>query len=390
MESLINKFAAKLVEAGLADPGTPLLGGLDADLTWTHDDPAIPILSKVFDGLNINSLLYCRPAEPFASIIDYLSRLENEIYPRDAETRTFLHSLPVAKKLEASMIIAALERRKSVIIRGGAIVTFGTVSPEQAFVVFSSVCFACFVKFFSDLLEAKRTDSVDPLAMQVFEKAATRLPSLPKEVPPLMTAPFTNETMVQTAMIQAGRQMVKHRMVDSFFGNISHLKDGVLYISQTGSSLDELEGCIDPCPLDGSQSTGMTASSELQAHLKIVHQTNIRSILHGHPKFAVIISLDCDKRGCVNDGECHLRCAENRLFEDIPIIPGEVGTGRFGIARTLPPALKGRRGAIVYGHGLFTIGKHDFNEAFATMLDVERNCQSEFFSRMGFSETPTK
>jgi len=53
-------------------------------------------------------------------------------------------------------------------------------------------------------------------------------------------------------------------------------------------------------------------------------------------------------------------------------VGGEVGIGPHGLCNTLPPAMEGRRGVIVYGHGLFTVGRDDFNEAFTNLLAVER------------------
>jgi hypothetical protein len=153
MKHLLDKYAAKMVAAGLADQGQPLIGGIDADLVWNREDPRTGELEKVFDGLNINSLLFSRPAEPYFGIIEYLaSQGDDAIYPLDCETRTFLHDLPIIDSFDAALIVETLKQRKSVIVRGHGIVTWGTVSPEQAFIFFSSVCFACFVKFFCDYL----------------------------------------------------------------------------------------------------------------------------------------------------------------------------------------------------------------------------------------------
>jgi ribulose-5-phosphate 4-epimerase/fuculose-1-phosphate aldolase len=273
--------------------------------------------------------------------------------------------------------------RKCVIVPGGGIATFGTVSPEQTFVVFSSVCFACYVKFHVDYLKAFRQGKRDPEARRIIEMSF----SMPepfvekKDVPP--SGPYVSEEQVHNAMAQTGKFMVEHRLVDSFFGNISYLAGDTLYISQTGSSLDELEGCIDPCPIDGSLSTGITASSELTAHLRIVKETGHRSILHGHPKFPVILSLDCDETDCEFDGQCHIRCPKERSIGDIPIVPGEVGTGPHGLCNSLPPAIKGKRGAIVYGHGLFTTGTRDFIEPFENMKAIEDACKKEFLTQVG-------
>jgi ribulose-5-phosphate 4-epimerase/fuculose-1-phosphate aldolase len=181
--------------------------------------------------------------------------------------------------------------------------------------------------------------------------------------------------------------------VDSYFGNISYRLGDTILISQTGSSLDELGPCIDPCRMDGSSCAGITASSEYSAH-KAVYEAegNARAILHGHPRFSVILSLDCERLDCPRLGECHRACDTPRAVTDptggldVPIVPGEVGTGPFGLCNTLPQALVGtagdRRGAIVYGHGLFTLGAVDFRDAFATLMDVEHFCRAEYFRRV--------
>ncbi|NLV45217.1 MAG: rRNA adenine dimethylase, partial [Candidatus Hydrogenedentes bacterium] len=117
MKQLVDKYAGKLVGAGLAKPGAPLVGGLDAELVWNRPDPACAELEKVFAGLNINSLLFAEPAEPYRSIIRYLARrADGAIQPSDCETRTMLHDLPVISVFEAGAIVDALKRRKSVII----------------------------------------------------------------------------------------------------------------------------------------------------------------------------------------------------------------------------------------------------------------------------------
>ncbi len=385
MERLVAKYADKLVRAGLAESGAPLLGGLDADFVWNRPDSLSHLFEDVFAALNINALLYCRPREPYASIIDYLAvHSDGTIRPRDSETRTFLHDLPVAAKLSSVAVAKAFMSRKCVIVPGGGIATFGTVSPEQTFVIFSSVCFACYVKFHVDYLTAYRGGRVDPEARRIIEMSLDISEPLAAKKDTPQRGPYLAEEQVHQAMAQTGRFMVEHRLVDSFFGNISYLAGDTLYISQTGSSLDELEGCIDPCPVDGSLSTGITASSELTAHLRIVKETDHRSILHGHPKFPVILSLDCSETDCAVDGQCHIRCPKERFIADIPIVPGEVGTGPHGLCNTLPPAIKGKRGAIVYGHGLFTTGKSDFIEPFTNMEAIEEACKKEFLARAGF------
>lgn len=382
MEELIDKYSQKLVEQELADKDAILFGAREAEVTWNIQDQKCNELEKIFDSLNINSLLLARPAEPYRSIIDYLvSNSDGVIYPTDCETRTFLHDLPIAPKFDPDSISRILKRRKSAITPEG-IVAFGTVTPEQAFVTYSSVCFACFVKFFSDYLTHSKKNEVPEYMEQAFNAIVPNLKSYPRSFPPLMKGPFGEEDVYQ-AIEEAGKLTVDYNLVDSYFGNVSFRQGNTLYISQTASSLDELSGHIDPCPLDNSSCAGITASSEFPAHKQIVMDTDNRATLHGHPKFAVILSMGCDWREtCEYRNVCHIKCPYERFVNDIPIVPGEVGAGKYGLCNTVPPAIKGRRGAIVYGHGIFTVGKEDFNEAFENLLSIEKMCKELYFQKI--------
>jgi ribulose-5-phosphate 4-epimerase/fuculose-1-phosphate aldolase len=387
MIRLLQKYAAKIANARLAAPGAPLLAGLDDSLVFSRispEDPELePVMAGVFDRMSINSLLFLPPAEPYASIIDFLaSRTPGAIQPSDCETRTFLHDLPATRQFTADAVADALKRRKSVIVPGRGVFAHGTVSPEQAFVSASSVCFACFVKFFADYLTGLRRGVRDPVYDEAVRRAAAALPPLRRDHPGLASGPLATREEVIRAMTEAGRATVEYGLVDSFFGNISYCLDDVLYISQTGSSLDELEECVDPCPLDGSSCAGLTASSELMAHQGVILKTGARAILHGHPRFAVIMSMDCGKLDCEKLGRCHVDCSEERFVDGVPVVPGEVGTGPKGLVNTLPPAMKGRRGVIVYGHGLFAVSHTDFRECFATLLEMENWCREEYFRRV--------
>lgn len=387
MKKLTEKYADKLVRHGLAAPGAPLVGGLDDELVWNREDERTAVLAQVFDALSINSLVFSRPAEPYFSIIEQLCRVHSEcIEPRDCETRTFLHDLPICREFTAEAIIAGLKKRKAVIVPGEGIISWGTVSPEQGFVFFSSVCFACFVLYFSDHLEKARRCLLSQTARKEFDQIVAMIPPPPAVAPSLRRGPFTTADDCLSAMDEAGKAVVNYGLVDSFFGNISCLHENVVHISQTGSSLDELAGCIDPCPLDGSSCAGLTASSEFTAHADVYRRTDARVILHGHPRFSVIMSMVCDTEGCPNEGQCHIKCSQERSVADALIVPGEVGTGPTGLCNTLPPALVGHDAAIVYGHGVFTTDTCDFNAAFARLLDVEKRARNAYFRRLAESE----
>lgn len=385
MRQLAEKYTKKLHIHGLTEKDAAVFGTLETDIEWSRPDKNIKLFEKIFKSLNINVLLYSELAEPYKTLIDYLAdKYKDKIIPQDSETRTFLHDLPIASEFSAEAIVPHLKVRKGVIIPGYGIITFGTVSPEQAFVNFSSVNFSCFVKFFTDYLAAVKSGKVSREFTGIFEKVASKLKPLPKTFPPLLKGPFKNEKDVYTAVSESGRLTVDFKLVDSYFGNVSCLYNNTLYISQTTSSLDELDGMIDPCPLNNSSCAGVTASSELPAHLRIVREDpGIHTVLHGHPKFSVIMSINCDVKGCTLVDSCHKSCPHIRMLEDIPIVPGESGTGKYGLVNTMPPAVKGKKAAIVYGHGVFSTGKVDFNEAFDNLLYTERTAFEEYFKRTG-------
>jgi ribulose-5-phosphate 4-epimerase/fuculose-1-phosphate aldolase len=386
MKDLCEKYAAKLVAQGLAQadgPDAPLVGGLDAELDWNRDDPRTDVLAGLFARLSINSLVFARPAEPYRTILDFLAaRNPERIRPEDTETRTFLHDIPVCAEFTAEAMAAQLRHRKVVVVPGQGVVACGTVSPEQGFVSVSSALFSTFVLFFSDYLDRARRAALDSGYADAFSRAVRLLPKPRTDLPDLAPGPFADADAVTSAMAEAGRAVVGYGLVDSFFGNISCKSSETVYISQTGSSLDELEGCIDPCPLDGSATNGLTASSELSAHEEVYRRSAFDCILHGHPKFTVVMSMDCEYDNCPNRGRCHIHCTECRAVDGVPIVPGEVGTGPTGLCRTLPPAMARDGAAIVHGHGLFTAGNTDFNAPFARLLEIENRCRELYFERL--------
>jgi ribulose-5-phosphate 4-epimerase/fuculose-1-phosphate aldolase len=407
MDKLVSKYTDKLIGLGLCNKGEPIFGVIDDEITWNSMLPETEPLDTVIRGLNINSILFSQVTEPYKSIIDYLAKealaADGYIKPDDTETRTFLHDIPVVSDFHSGNIINALKKRKGAIIYKKGIVTYGIVSPEQAFIFFCAICFSCYVKFMTDYYYYKkgiikinqdaddisrrrgrrprRTDIIkmDQDADEICKSAISSYKESLKGVSsgPKIRAPFNTSEYVIAAMIEAGRLTVESRMVDSFFGNISVKYNDKIYLSQTGSSLDELAGAIDPCPLNNSTSNAITSSSEFSAHRGVYDVTDRKTILHGHPKYSVILSMLCDDIHCSNRGSCHIKCNRKRTINNIPIIPGEVGTGPNGISNTLPKGITDR-GAIVYGHGLFTLGAEDFTDAFKSLIDIEIECFNRY------------
>lgn len=381
------KYSSKLVESGLCEDGAPLFGIMEDGITWSGSIQEQHIPEEALNTLNFGSILFAQTAEPFRSIIELLAEeAQSSIAPDDSETRTFLHEIPVINSFTSGEIITALKRRKGAIIPGRGIITAGPITPEQAFVTFSSICFSCYIKFFSDYYYHTRgvkklPDRAEKIASHALSEYGSALQKI--NAFPSAKGPFSSDKEVYAAITEAGRLTVSSGMVDSFFGNVSALFNDCIYITQTGASLDELEGCIDCCPLDNSSTCAITSSSEYSAHRALYNLTNRRTVLHGHPRFSVIMSLLCDRHECSNRGRCHTACKEDRLINDIPIVPGEIGTGPRGLVQTMPAAMKGR-GVIVHGHGLFTAGACDFTDAFTSLVDIERMCFEEYCKLVQF------
>jgi len=382
----LEKYAGKLAVQRLSPPGASTLLAMDDEL-YASVPPGEPLRWEwLFDELSITGLVFCRPAPFGAMILDEVARGAGRVLPGDCETRTFLHDIPVADPGDRAGIARGMRERKGIIVRGEGILAHGAVTLEQAFVACSSIFHSVFVKYFvdfHDLLRALASGAARPdgdarRRIDAFARTREAIPPEPAAPRPLATRPATGEAAL-AAMDEAGKETVRAWLVDSFFGNVSFRLGPTLYISQTASSLDELPGCIDPVPLDGSSSAGITASSELPAHLAIVEATGCRAILHGHPKFCVVMSMLCDERGACRL-DCYTQCPRSRRVAGVPVVIGEIGAG--GIARTVPAAIPGERAVVVFGHGLFACGMEDFNAPFAALADTERDLRRLYFTQV--------
>lgn len=372
MQDQVNKYLNKLLDHGLINsPADAQLYGLDDEI-YTNNDSIPHEVRALFDDLTINSLLIARPDPLRWAIISELA-LANPglISPKDTESLTFIHDIPVIESFDPGLVACALNSRKGCIVKGLGIITTGTVSLEQAFVVMSSICFSCFVKFFTDILlglqglegnappSARQIDACKGFLLQLTPPAPSN---------PLSRKTPTGEADIIKAMDTAGKATVAAGLVDSFFGNISFRKDSLIYISQTGSSLDELSGRIDCVPLDGSSTCELTSSSELWAHVKIYELTGDTAILHGHPRFSVIMSM----------AGGHLQFGQTRILGHVPVVAGEVGAGRHGLVHTLPQAMQAGHAAIVHGHGVFASSATSFHKAFERLSSIERMCFEKY------------
>ncbi|MGE5190163.1 MAG: class II aldolase/adducin family protein [Gemmatimonadota bacterium] len=383
MRDQIDRYAARLLADRAALPGRVAFAAQD-DVTIADGEPGLARLAAdVLGSLSCLALCAARPALPFAETLVRRARPgESRIVPRDTETRTFLHDIPFLRREELAAgaparIADLLRNRKGVVAEGVGIVAGGAVTVEQAYINWTSVFHATFVKYLHDLLS---DGFLVPGEEEAFREFRARwLAPLSDEGLAFREGPLHDAAEVLDEVAAVGRYTVERGLVDSFFGNISYRLGDVIYISQTAASLDDLPGRIDPVPSDNSSTTGITASSELLAHRRIYEACGARAILHGHPKFAVVMSMRCEETGC-RIRDCWRDCDRVRFLGDTPVVAGEIGAG--GLAKRVPPVIAGPGRAIVYGHGVFTTGRTGFAEAFAAMVDVENRCRDDYFGRL--------
>lgn len=383
MKDQIETYRRKLADDGAADPDAIAVAVYDDELTATGAPELADLARQVLGLLGGLALVAARPAIPFASfLVQRAAAGTTAIVPPDTETRTFLHDIPILRHDEfrrhgAAAVARLLGSRKGCIVEGVGIVAAGALTVEQAYVNYSSVHHAVVVKYLSDLLAGGPVPAQELPAVRAFVAASRPVSA---DGLSFRSGPLDDPENILAEMAAVGRYTVQRRLVDSFFGNISCRAGNVVYISQTAASLDALEGCIDPVPMDNSTTAGITASSELLAHRRIYEATDARVILHAHPRFAVIMSMLCEETGCMVT-DCWKECPQVRFLGGTPVVAGEIGAG--GLARRVPPVIGTPGRAIVYGHGVFTIGRTGFEEAYRALVAVENWCREEYLRRLG-------
>jgi len=383
MHDQIHRYIDKLVSDRSAHPEAIAFAAQD-DVMISRGEPSLAgIAADTLAGLNCLAPCAARPPPPFADFpLQRPAAGEHEIVPRDTETRTFLHDIPLLRRSElgdrpAGVIAGLLGSRKGIVVEGIGIFASGALTVEQAYINWSSVFHSTFIKYLEDVLQ----DGFRlPGEAEAFDRFRTEwLLPLSADGLQFRPGPLADKSDILDEITRVGRYTVQRGLVDSFFGNISYSNGDLIYISQTASSLDELAGCIDPVPFENSSTVGITASSELVAHRSIFELTGCRSILHGHPRFAVVMSMLCEDRSGCSIKDCWRDCPTVRFLGGTPVVAGEIGAG--GIAKSVPPVIGGPGRAIVYGHGVFAIGRTDFREAFRALVDVENWCRTEYFKR---------
>jgi ribulose-5-phosphate 4-epimerase/fuculose-1-phosphate aldolase len=380
----IVKYTNKLLRDRTAVPESIRFYVLDDRVVANREDEWQPVFKEVFKGMDVTALLFAKTTLPFADLLVERAPADaDRLVPNDSETRVFLHDIPFIRESEWSgkpktalveMIIRCLKQRKAVVIQGLGVVASGGVTVEQAFIGFSSIFHTTFVKYLLDLLTEGFRLPRERNVVEEFKQAWAGQQDLAGLR--FLAGPIAERDTIIREICRVGRYTVEKGYVDSFFGNISYFDGKTIFISQTTSSLDELEGFIDPVPLDGSSTAGLSASSELPAHRGIYVSSDYHAVLHGHPRFSVIMSMHCEEENCGIE-DCNRFCSRARSACGVPIVAGETGAG--GLAASVPLAIKASGACIVYGHGIFAAGKKDFRDAFMKMAAAEDRCREGYF-----------
>ncbi len=193
---------------------------------------------------------------------------------------------------------------------------------------------------------------------------------MPKTKNPLSHAPFMWQEIAKF-----GRKLVDQGLVGSHFGNISVRVGDYMYITRSGSMLDEItKDDVVRVSIYKPTSLDLIASSEVTAHREIYKNTSALAIIHDHSPFAVVESLLHKENG--KDRITPIDSEGSYFLHDIPIVEGGIGTEK--LANNLAKALSERKAAVVYSHGVFARGSI-LEEAYVVASMVEHSCKMMYY-----------
>ena len=170
-----------------------------------------------------------------------------------------------------------------------------------------------------------------------------------------------------------GNRLARDGLVRSSSGNLSIRARDKIFITTSGSMLDELdETTIVEIDLNSLKIDGK-ASRESVVHCEIYKKTPSLAVIHAHPPFAVVLSL-------LMDGPVEPMDIEGKhFFDKIPII--NCVTGSTELAEDVSGKLKDFNGLIVRGHGTFTAGKN-VEDAYLATCAIEYSCMTLYHYKL--------
>ena len=164
-----------------------------------------------------------------------------------------------------------------------------------------------------------------------------------------------------------GQKLINAGLTSSRFGNISLLLNNKIFITCTGSMLDELdENCVVGVELEGCCPEDAIASSETCVHRAVYRFTSHEAIIHTHSLYAVAASL-------LEAREVLPLDSEGRIFlGPMPIVSGSFGSNE--LAESVSSALQDHKACIARGHGVFAAGR-SLKEAYTAAAMAEHSAQ---------------
>lgn len=165
-----------------------------------------------------------------------------------------------------------------------------------------------------------------------------------------------------------GKKVVLAGLTSSRFGNISLRRGDKIFITCTGSMLDELDEAkivkVDIagfCPMD--------ASSETCVHRAVYQRTSFSAIIHTHSPYAVAMSLiESDIVQPMDSEGLH-------FLGDMPVVEGIFGSD--DLAETVSSAMQTHKACIARGHGVFAAGR-SLAEAYTAAAMAEHSSQVRY------------
>ncbi len=167
-----------------------------------------------------------------------------------------------------------------------------------------------------------------------------------------------------------GRKLVISGLTSSRFGNISLREGDKIFITCTGSMLDELdEKMVVEVDLSTPCDRDRIASSETCVHRAIYRNTANTAIIHTHSPYAVALSLLERKTVVPLDSEGMV------FLGTMPIVEGYFGTDALAMAASF--ALQTHKACIARGHGVFAAG-NSLCDAYTATCMAEHSAQVRY------------
>ena len=171
-------------------------------------------------------------------------------------------------------------------------------------------------------------------------------------------------------VIRVSKKMEEMKLVNTFEGNLSILKDGLLYITPARTRKSILtEDLIAVFDKDDNQIHGKKkASSEKNMHRgAYTVREDIKAVIHCHSPYLTAHAM-CH---APIDYKCHPEILFH--FKDIPVAPyGKPGTNE--IIDEAKPYLKNRNVVLLANHGVLAVGS-TLEKAFARIESAEKFAQ---------------